>query len=426
MDVIDSPPERNGQPRSLVCSGSGELLGSALTWLRWTLLGAVFAVTLVWPLVDQIGLPVRVLILILLGYNLLVELLRRQVPRLHSFAWVPVTDLVMAGLVYALDGEPAGPLFVAFYLGAITAAICWSLPAALGFAAVTVTVILMISPTLPGWSSGPISLRVFASRIVVLLIFAGGTAFMSRRFARQEELAKSLRSEADRFKEWSELGASLSHDLRTPLTALQASLGLLETSASDQLQPEERELLTNARRNVGRLRLQIDDLLTANQIHTGTIQIDREPIDLRDVVADAMEVVRYSMSKKGQVLEADLPEPLPATGDARRLEQVVINLLDNAHLHTPKGSRVTVTGQVVDGESQLVVADDGPGIPPEEHEHIFQRFYRRGHSRGSGLGLAVSRNIIELHNGRLWVASQPGHGAAFHVALPTREGSATA
>lgn len=382
----------------------------------------MLAVTLVWPIVDTVGLSVRALVFVLVGYNLLVELLRRQIPRLRTYAWVPVADLVMAGVVYALDGEPAGPLFVAFYLGAITAAICWSLPAALGFTAAITTVILLISPTLPGWSSGPISTRVFASRIIVLVIFAGATAFMSQRIARQEEMAKTLRSEADRFKEWSELGASLSHDLRTPLTALQASLGLLEMSTNDRLQPEEHALLTNARRNVGRIRLQIDDLLTANQIHTGTIQIDHEPIDLRDVVADAMDVVRYSMSHKGQVLEVDLPAPLPVTGDARRLEQVVVNLLDNAHLHTPKGSRVKVTGQFRDGESQLVVADDGPGIPPEEHEQIFKRFYRRGHSRGTGLGLAVARNIIELHGGRLWVADQLGPGAAFHVALPGEAG----
>jgi signal transduction histidine kinase len=284
----------------------------------------------------------------------------------------------------------------------------------------------MISPTLPGWSSGPISLRVFASRVIVLVIFAGGTAFMSHRLARQEEHAKSLRSEADRFKEWSELGASISHDLRTPLTAMQATLGLLETGAADRLRQEERELLTNARRNVDRIRLQIDDLLTANQIHTGTFQMDREPIDLRDVATDALEMVRYSMDHKDQALQVDLPTPLPTIGDARRLEQVVVNLLDNAYRHTPKGSRVTVTGQVVDAEAHLVVADDGPGIPPEEHEQIFKRFYRRGHSRGSGLGLAVAQNIIELHNGRMWVASQPGCGTAFHVALPTRAGVATA
>ncbi len=426
MGVSVPPTVENDQSGSRPCSGSDHLLGSALSWLRWTLLGAMLAVTLMWPIVDSVGLSVRALILILVGYNLLVELLRRQVPRLRSFAWVPVVDLVVAGVIYALDGEPAGTLFVTFYLGTITAAICWSLRAALGFIAVTVLVILLISPTLPGWASGPISSRVFASRIIVLAIFACGTALMSQRLARQEELARSLRSQADRFKEWSELGATISHDLRTPLTALQASLGLLETSASDRLQPEERNLLVNARRNVGRIEIQIDDLLTANQIHTGTLQIDRDPVDLRDVVADAMEVVRYSMSKKGQVLEADLPTPLPATGDARRLEQVVVNLLDNAHLHTPKGSRVTVTGQVVDGEAQLVVADDGPGIPPEEHDQIFKRFYRRGHSRGSGLGLAVSRNITELHGGRLWVASQPGHGAAFHLAIPAGEAAAAA
>jgi signal transduction histidine kinase len=205
---------------------------------------------------------------------------------------------------------------------------------------------------------------------------------------------------------------------------LQASLGLLDSTASPRLQPEERDLLTNARRNVNRIRLQIDDLLVANQLHTGTIQIEHHPVDLRDVVTEALAVVWYAMLQKDQRVETDLAVPLLVAGDARRLEQVVVNLLDNVHRHTPKGSPMWLSGRVSDGEVRLTVADDGPGIPPAEQDRIFERFYRLGHSRGSGLGLAIARNLIELHDGRLWVESQPGQGTAFHIALPSVAGEA--
>lgn len=403
----------------LTASTSSQLFGTALSWIRWTLLGSMLVVTLAWPLLERTGPHTGGLVLILTGYNVLVELVRRQVPRLRSFAWVPVTDVIVAGVVFALAAEPTGPLFVAFYLPAITAAICWSLPRALAFIVVVVGVIVLVSASLPTWSLDATSARPFATRLVVLLIFAGGTALMTRRLTRQEELTQRLRSEAERFKEWSELGASVSHDLRTPLTALRASLGLLESTASARLQPEERDLLSNARRNVNRLHLQIDDLLVANQIQTGTIEVEHLPVDLGAVVAEALAVVQYAMSQKEQALEVDLTTPLVVPGDARRLEQVVVNLLDNAHQHTPKGSRIVVTGRSANGEARLTVADDGPGIPLEDQERIFKRFFRSGHSRGSGLGLAIARDVVELHGGRLWVESAPGRGAAFHVALPT-------
>lgn len=380
-------------------------------------------VTLAWPLLNHTGLHIWGLVVALIAYNLLIEVTQRHVPSLHSFAWVPLTDLLVAGAIFALSSDPGGPLFVAFYLPVITAAICWPLPVALGFAVAVVAPVAAIAAILPGWLFEPNSAGPLATRLVVLLIFAGGSAFITRRLTLQEELTRRLRSEAERFKEWSELGASVSHDLRTPLTALQASLGLLDSTASARLQPEERDLLSNARRNVNRLRLQIDDLLVANQLQTGTIEVERLPVDLRDVVAGALAVVRYAMSQKEQALEVELATPLVVAGDARRLEQVVVNLLDNAHQHTPRGSRVTVRGRVINGEARLTVADDGPGISSEDRERIFERFFRSGHSRGSGLGLAIARDVIALHGGRLWVESEPGRGAAFQLALPTVPGA---
>ncbi len=215
-----------------------------------------------------------------------------------------------------------------------------------------------------------------------------------------------------------ERAAALSHDLRTPLAGIELALGLLAAGAAACLAPDERDLLDVARRNARRLTILVEDLLAANQADAGTLAIHRAPLDLRAVVADAAAAVRPLLDDKGQALATDLPGPLPVAGDARRLEQVVINLLVNAHRHTPRGARIAVTGAADGAGVRLVVADDGPGVPADQLERIFARHHRLGASGGSGLGLALSREIVERHGGRIWAESPPGGGAAFHVALP--------
>ena len=118
----------------------------------------------------------------------------------------------------------------------------------------------------------------------------------------------------------------------------------------------------------------------------------------------------------------ELPEALPVEGDARRLKQVIVNVLANAHRHTPPGTRIAISGHADRGEVVLVVRDDGPGIPAAELERVFDRFHRLGPADGgSGLGLATVKGIVELHGGRVWAESRPGEGVALHVALPAQE-----
>jgi PAS domain S-box-containing protein len=220
--------------------------------------------------------------------------------------------------------------------------------------------------------------------------------------------------------------ATVSHQLLTPLAAARAGLGLLESGAADRLGADERRLLGNIGRNVGRLGIHLNDLLTLNQLKSGTLTVAPVVLDLRAVVSDAMGVVYPLLQEKGQALAVDLPEPLPVAGDAEELTQAVINLLANAHRHTPGGARVTIAGRNAGGEVMLTVADTGPGIPAGAREAIFQRFHRLAipggtPATGSGLGLAIVRGIVELHGGRAWAEGAPGGGAAFHIALPMVE-----
>ncbi|MDP9379167.1 MAG: PAS domain S-box protein [Chloroflexota bacterium] len=261
-----------------------------------------------------------------------------------------------------------------------------------------------------------------ADDVYFLQAIANVIATALEREAFEEELSLE-REEAQRLEELDRLRArfisSISHDLRTPLTAAGAGLGMLDMSAGERLLENERQLVANVRRNVERLRLLIDDLLTYNQLEAGTLKLDCRPLDLRSVVTDAMSVVLPLIREKGQWLEKDLPHALPSNADPWRLGQVMVNVLANAHQHTRPGTRIIVSGHVADGKVVLSVSDDGDGIAPEDIETIFQRFHHVGPAHGgSGLGLAIAREIVELHGGRMWAESEPGEGAKFHIQLP--------
>jgi PAS domain S-box-containing protein len=212
---------------------------------------------------------------------------------------------------------------------------------------------------------------------------------------------------------------SLSHDLRTPLTAIRTGVVLLLESAADRLLSSERELLRHAKANSERLGTMIRDLLALNQLEAGTFALDRKPLDLRVVVEGALAATTAPIREKQQLLDVDVPTALPVAGDKDRLEQVVCNLLENAHHHTPEGTKIAVVGRATDESVRLTVSDNGPGIPEDELEAAFRQFHRlRAGGPGSGLGLAIARRLAEAHGGRLVAENRPGGGALFHLTFP--------
>jgi signal transduction histidine kinase len=395
-------------------------LDETISRLRWATVAALLLISLAQPSADATRVREWVLTLLFAGYNAVTDVVRRRARR--AFAWIAVVDLPAVALVYFLASQLGGPAFALLVLVAAQTASFMTLTGNLLYLGALGLIVVVVEPALPGWAATIDNMRGMSTRLLILAVVGIGMGTMTRRLATEQTAGQIALGEADRLGEVDQLRAefvaSVSHELRTPLTAARAGLGLLEGSAGDRLEDAERELMANTRRNVERLDALIANLLTANQLGAGMLTLDRATIDLRPVVADAMAAVHPLIQTKGQLLELALGEPLPVRGDPGRLEQVVLNVLANAHRHTPAGTRIVVSGQAAGDQVLLSVQDDGPGILATELGRIFDRFYRLGGAGGSGLGLAVARGIVDLHGGTIWAESRPGEGATFQIILP--------
>ena len=222
--------------------------------------------------------------------------------------------------------------------------------------------------------------------------------------------------------------ATASHELKTPLTTLNGYLELLERQVSRPRGPDLPKVaryVATARGELLRLRRLSEDLLEVARIEAGRLRQQLEPGDLTATVRDTVErfVRRPGLAQRGHQIVCQTSEPLPARHDALRIGQVINNLLENALKYSPAGGEVRIeVGQVGD-EAQISVQDFGIGIPATERERLFSPFYRAtnasvGSPEGLGLGLYISRGIVEGHGGRIWAGSAPGSGTIFRVALP--------
>jgi signal transduction histidine kinase len=226
--------------------------------------------------------------------------------------------------------------------------------------------------------------------------------------------------------------ARASHELRTPLTAALGSVRLLRKALAGLLQESPEALLTMAGRSLHAMAGLIDDLLDASKLAAGAERLATRPLDLAAAIAAGVEVVAPQAREKGVALEVRAPGGLALAGDRVRLEQVVVNLLANAIKFTPAGGAVTVEAQQDTDGVRIRVCDTGEGIAPDQLERIFEPFYQAGglgdapvtdrrnrRGRGAGLGLAICREIVSLHGGRIWAESEgPGRGSTFVVLLP--------
>ena len=239
------------------------------------------------------------------------------------------------------------------------------------------------------------------------------------------ELARSFNRMAEELEQTERrrlnLIADVAHELRTPLTNIRTMLDAL----SDGVLPADASAYGAMSKEMHRLQRLVHDLQELSRAESGQIPIHPAPVHPGELVSGVVDRLALQFSDKDVILRTTLSPGLPEVrADAARIIQVLVNILGNALQYTPEGGEVQLTVERRGDEVQFLVQDTGRGIPPADLPHIFERFYRVDKSRarasgGSGIGLTISKHIVEAHGGRIWAASEgPGQGSAFGFTLP--------
>jgi two-component system phosphate regulon sensor histidine kinase PhoR len=263
----------------------------------------------------------------------------------------------------------------------------------------------------------PLSLQVNAVSLVASDGRYNGALLVLHDTTRLRQLERTRR----------EFVANVSHELRTPLSLIKGSVETLLDGAAAQ-PAIAGKFLDIIDRHCDRLTYLIEDLLTLSRLESGQIAINFDTVALRHDVAEVLDDFTRKADERGIDLINAVPPELHARADSDRLDQVLSNLVDNAIKYGRSGGSVRVEGREVPGENlvELSVIDDGPGIPAEAAERVFERFYRVDTARsreqgGTGLGLSIVKHIVQAHGGEVHVDTAPGKGAAFRFTLPSAQ-----
>jgi signal transduction histidine kinase len=221
----------------------------------------------------------------------------------------------------------------------------------------------------------------------------------------------------------SEFLANMSHELRTPLNAIIGFSQVLRQKLFGEINEKQDEYLDDILSSGNHLLSLINDVLDLSKVEAGQVELDVEAFSLRESLERGVVMVRERATLNGVQLSLELaPDVDTVRGDERRVRQVVFNVLSNAVKFTPAGGSVTVASARVNGDIHVSVTDTGPGIALEDQQRIFAEFQQTAvgveQREGTGLGLALSKRLVELHGGRIWVESEPGHGSRFVFTLP--------
>jgi two-component system OmpR family sensor kinase len=235
-------------------------------------------------------------------------------------------------------------------------------------------------------------------------------------------LARTLNAMLDRLQAGvrarERLIADASHELRAPLAAMRAELDV--SLAQNRLEEPARAALVLARDDAVRLARIVDNLLTLARVDEGRLELLIAPHDLSDLADRAVRAERAAASERRISVAVD-GDDVVADVDGDRFEQVLTNLLDNAIRHSPDGGHVRLTIGREQAGTRIAVADDGPGIPPDARDRVFERFSRQDPARargGAGLGLAICREIVHAHHGRIWIDDHARAGTTIHIEFP--------
>lgn len=247
----------------------------------------------------------------------------------------------------------------------------------------------------------------------LLETFANQTALAIERANLVEESQKAkVQIETERTR--NALLSSISHDLKTPLAAITGTAGNL----IEETQGETRDLAQTIAEEADRLNRLIGNLLNMTRLEAGAVQVHKEWSVLEEIVGVVLS--RLEDRLHDHLITTDIPADLPLVPlDNILIDQVLVNLLENAIKYTPITSPIEISARIADGQALVQVADRGPGIPPGDEEHVFDKFYRaRPDGGGVGLGLTICRGIVQAHGGKIWAQNRQGGGVVFQFTLP--------
>ena len=360
-------------------------------------------------------------------YGIFTRALRYSNPMSRNQVWIGYLCAAGAAILCSLIGLAMEPRFdvvniaMIYLLAVVIIALTFSRGAAVLSAVLCVAAfdVIFVPPHGALTVHDAQYLLTFAIMLAVALIISG----LIERGRRQTEARATAALEAETERIRSTLLASISHDLRTPLAVMTGASSSLAQGA-ERLPPEERVALAQSIYGQARdMSEQVAKILQMTRLETGAITLERDWAALPEIAGSVLSRLSERLSRHRLVV--DIPAELPLVRvDATLIDQALANLVENAARHTPAGTVVRVRVQHADGELVVSVEDLGMGMDERDVERVFTKFHRgtaEGAGGGVGLGLAICRAIVRLHQGRAWVERLAGGGIAFRFALPVEE-----
>ena len=239
--------------------------------------------------------------------------------------------------------------------------------------------------------------------------------------AKKSELEAANRKLQQLDKIKSDFVSNVAHEFRTPLTIIKGNVDLVNKGGLGSVAPAQKEMLDGAVNIVNRLSRLVNDLLDISKIESGKMELKKEPLDINAVIEENLVIFDKAIKDKKQKLQRDLAKDIPKiNADEDKITQVFVNLLNNAMKYTPESGQISIKTVNLEKEIMVEVTDTGEGVALDNLDKIFDKFTRvtAEKKEGTGLGLPIAKDIVSLHNGRIWVKSELGKGSQFYFTLP--------
>ncbi len=240
---------------------------------------------------------------------------------------------------------------------------------------------------------------------------------IERKEKLEEAYSRLAQAKMDKMK--SDFVDIIAHELKTPLTAIKTYTELMRKGKLGRITKLQKEKLDRMAINIDRMARLIDDMLQIPSIDARELELRKEIFGAEEMVKNIISDVEEMLNERGQRIDIEMDDGLKIFGDKNLIEKAIKNIVVNAVKYTPEGGKIVIHG-LKDGEySHIIIRDNGKGIPPDEIERVFEPFYSR--EGGAGLGLAIAKNVVESHGGRIWAESDGRNGSTFHIMLRMRK-----